>query len=105
MVLETVISTITSISGNYDNILDLTRKLWQYIWFKLCSYLLVSQVTKLDNGLTVASIENCSPVSQVAVLVNAGSRFESRQDIGVTHLLRTGTGLVNFSFFFFEQRI
>ncbi|CAC5409591.1 QCR2 [Mytilus coruscus] len=51
------------------------------------------RVTKLDNGLTVASLENYSPISQVALIVNAGSRFESYTNAGVTHFLRSATNL------------
>ncbi|VDI63060.1 ubiquinol-cytochrome c reductase core subunit 2 [Mytilus galloprovincialis] len=51
------------------------------------------RITKLDNGLTVASLENNSPISQIALVVNAGSRFESYSDAGVTHFLRNATNL------------
>ena len=51
------------------------------------------RVTKLPNGLTVASIENYSPISHVAVIVNAGSRMESADDIGVSHALRAAAVL------------
>ena len=47
------------------------------------------QVTKLNNGLTVASLETFSPVSEVGVIVRAGSRFETPKKEGITHLLRT----------------
>eukprot|EP00916_Digyalum_oweni_P017939 GHVL01029766.1.p1 GENE.GHVL01029766.1~~GHVL01029766.1.p1 ORF type:complete len:456 (-),score=47.43 GHVL01029766.1:467-1834(-) len=51
------------------------------------------KVTKLPNGLTVASIENYSPVSRVALVANAGSRFEDGDNLGVTHCLRVASGL------------
>eukprot|EP00916_Digyalum_oweni_P017938 GHVL01029765.1.p1 GENE.GHVL01029765.1~~GHVL01029765.1.p1 ORF type:complete len:152 (-),score=17.21 GHVL01029765.1:472-927(-) len=54
------------------------------------------KVTKLPNGLTVASIENYSPVSRVALVANAGSRFEDGDNLGVTHCLRVASGLVKF---------
>jgi hypothetical protein len=57
----------------------------------ICIFL---KVTKLPNGLTVASIENYSPISHVAVIVNAGSRMESADDIGVSHALRAAAALV-----------
>lgn len=47
------------------------------------------KVTKLNNGLTVASLETFSPVSEVGVIVRAGSRFETPKKEGITHLLRT----------------
>jgi hypothetical protein len=57
----------------------------------ICIFL---KVTKLPNGLTVASIENYSPISHVAVIVNAGSRMESADDIGVSHALRVAASFV-----------
>ena len=52
-----------------------------------------ARITKLDNGLRVASIENGSPVSQVGIIVNAGSRIESRKELGITHFLRVATNM------------
>jgi len=46
------------------------------------------QVTKLANGTVVASLENNSPVTRLAVAFNAGSRFESYDNQGVTHCIR-----------------
>jgi len=51
------------------------------------------QVTKLPNGITVASIENYSPVARVAVVAKAGSRFEDGDNLGVSHCLRVASGL------------
>ncbi|XP_046361721.2 cytochrome b-c1 complex subunit 2, mitochondrial-like isoform X2 [Haliotis rufescens] len=51
------------------------------------------KLTKLPNGMIVASLENYSPLSSVAVVVNAGSRFESGDNLGVTHCLRAAAGL------------
>ncbi|KAH9513038.1 Cytochrome b-c1 complex subunit 2, mitochondrial [Bulinus truncatus] len=45
-------------------------------------------IKKLANGLAVGSIESKSPVARIAVVANAGSRFESGQNLGVTHVLR-----------------
>jgi len=59
---------------------------------------LVSQapkITRLPNGVTVASVENYSPVSRVALVANAGSRFEDGDNLGVTHCLRIASGLSN----------
>lgn len=47
------------------------------------------KVSKLPNGLVVASLENYSPLSRVAVVYNAGSRYEQAGSEGVTHCLRT----------------
>lgn len=52
-----------------------------------------AKLTKLPNGVTVASIENYSPVSRIALIANAGSRFEDGDNLGVTHCLRLASGL------------
>ncbi|XP_064405800.1 cytochrome b-c1 complex subunit 2, mitochondrial-like [Halichondria panicea] len=46
------------------------------------------KISKLSNGVTVASLENHSPLSNISVYVRAGSRFEKYNQLGVTHLLR-----------------
>lgn len=51
------------------------------------------QVTKLPSGLVIASQENYSPASKIGVLVKAGCRFESPDNLGVTHLLRLASSL------------
>ncbi|XP_072522754.1 cytochrome b-c1 complex subunit 2, mitochondrial isoform X2 [Salminus brasiliensis] len=51
------------------------------------------QVTKLPSGLVIASLENYSPASRIGVLVKAGSRYETFDSLGVTHLLRLASGL------------
>ncbi|XP_066545235.1 cytochrome b-c1 complex subunit 2, mitochondrial isoform X2 [Amia ocellicauda] len=51
------------------------------------------QVTKLPNGLVIASLENFSPSSKVGVFVKAGSRYETVDSLGVTHLLRLASNL------------
>ncbi|KAL8587809.1 hypothetical protein ACOMHN_021027 [Nucella lapillus] len=51
------------------------------------------KLTKLPNGVTVASIENYSPVSRIALVANAGARFEDGDNLGVTHCLRLASGL------------
>ncbi|CAL1528690.1 unnamed protein product [Lymnaea stagnalis] len=50
-------------------------------------------VKKLKNGITVGSIESKSPVSRLAVVVSAGSRNESEESLGVSHVLRHLTKL------------
>uniref|UniRef100_A0A4W4G6E2 Ubiquinol-cytochrome c reductase core protein 2b n=1 Tax=Electrophorus electricus TaxID=8005 RepID=A0A4W4G6E2_ELEEL len=51
------------------------------------------EVTKLPSGLVIASLENYSPASRIGVLVRAGSRYETFDSLGVTHLLRLASGL------------
>jgi len=53
------------------------------------------KTTSLENGVLVASVENQSPLSRVAIAVRAGSRYESAENRGVTHLLRSVAGLSN----------
>lgn len=51
------------------------------------------QVSKLPNGLVIASLENYSPMSSVGLFIKAGSRHETVQSPGVTHLLRLASNL------------
>ncbi|XP_070703626.1 ubiquinol-cytochrome c reductase core protein 2a [Pempheris klunzingeri] len=51
------------------------------------------QVSKLPNGLVVASLENYSPLSSVGVFVKAGSRYETVENQGVSHVLRLAANL------------
>ncbi|XP_071543367.1 cytochrome b-c1 complex subunit 2, mitochondrial [Panulirus ornatus] len=51
------------------------------------------KVTTLPSGTVVASLENHAPVSRIAVLFKAGSRYESASNLGASHMLRTCTGL------------
>ncbi|KTG35959.1 hypothetical protein cypCar_00025494, partial [Cyprinus carpio] len=51
------------------------------------------QVSKLPSGLLVASLENYSPVSKIGLFVKAGSRFETAENLGVTHILRLASNL------------
>lgn len=52
------------------------------------------QVSKLPNGLVIASLENYSPLSSVGVFVKAGSRYETVENQGVSHVLRLAANLV-----------
>lgn len=52
------------------------------------------QVSKLPSGLVIASLENHSPSSKIGVFVNAGCRYETPDNQGVTHLLRLASSLV-----------
>ena len=58
--------------------------------------LLAFQVSKLPNGLVIASLENYSPVSNVGVFVKAGSRYETVESQGVSHVLRLAANLVSY---------
>uniref|UniRef100_A0A8C9Y8Z2 Ubiquinol-cytochrome c reductase core protein 2a n=1 Tax=Sander lucioperca TaxID=283035 RepID=A0A8C9Y8Z2_SANLU len=50
-------------------------------------------VSKLPNGLVVASLENNSPLSSVGVFVKAGCRYETVGNQGVSHVLRLAANL------------
>lgn len=62
--------------------------------FLFTCFFLFFQVTKLPSGLVIASLENYSPASRIGVLVKAGSRYETADNLGVTHLLRQAASLV-----------
>ncbi|XP_077131168.1 cytochrome b-c1 complex subunit 2, mitochondrial [Ranitomeya variabilis] len=51
------------------------------------------EITKLPNGLVIASLENYSPASKIGVFVKAGSRYESGNNLGVNHVLRLASNL------------
>nr|XP_020471576.1 cytochrome b-c1 complex subunit 2, mitochondrial-like [Monopterus albus] len=51
------------------------------------------QVTRLPSGLVIASLENYSPASKIGVFVKAGCRYETHENLGVTHLLRLASNL------------
>ncbi|KAH0631919.1 hypothetical protein JD844_019822, partial [Phrynosoma platyrhinos] len=51
------------------------------------------EITKLPNGLVIASLENYSPVSRIGVFIKAGSRYESTANLGTSHLLRLASNL------------
>uniref|UniRef100_A0A8C7YNA5 Ubiquinol-cytochrome c reductase core protein 2b n=1 Tax=Oryzias sinensis TaxID=183150 RepID=A0A8C7YNA5_9TELE len=50
-------------------------------------------VTRLPSGLVIASLENYSPASKIGVFVKAGCRYETPENVGVTHLLRLASNL------------
>lgn len=52
------------------------------------------QVSKLPNGLVIASLDNYSPLSNIGVFVKAGSRYETVENQGVSHVLRLAANLV-----------
>ncbi|XP_067859640.1 cytochrome b-c1 complex subunit 2, mitochondrial [Heptranchias perlo] len=51
------------------------------------------QVSKLPNGLVIASLENYSPTSKIGVFIKAGSRYENASNLGITHALRLAANL------------
>ncbi|XP_062820508.1 cytochrome b-c1 complex subunit 2, mitochondrial [Anolis carolinensis] len=51
------------------------------------------EITKLPNGLVIASLENHSPASRIGVFIKAGSRYESGTNLGTAHLLRLASNL------------
>ena len=51
------------------------------------------KVSTLKNGVIVASIENHGPVTSLGVVVKAGSRNESYENSGISHMLRVSAGL------------
>ncbi|CAI4226941.1 unnamed protein product [Auanema sp. JU1783] len=50
------------------------------------------QVTKLANGLTVASVDNFGPLSQLVLAFRAGSRYQSPNENGLVHHIRNSVG-------------
>ncbi|KAI6076449.1 Cytochrome b-c1 complex subunit 2, mitochondrial [Aix galericulata] len=51
------------------------------------------EITKLPNGLVIASLENFSPASRIGVFIKAGSRYETTGNLGTAHLLRLASTL------------
>uniref|UniRef100_A0A1B0EZ38 Uncharacterized protein n=1 Tax=Phlebotomus papatasi TaxID=29031 RepID=A0A1B0EZ38_PHLPP len=51
------------------------------------------QTTTLPNKLVVASAEAATPISRVSILVRAGSRNETYDNLGTSHVLRAAAGL------------
>ncbi|XP_062388057.1 cytochrome b-c1 complex subunit 2, mitochondrial [Sardina pilchardus] len=51
------------------------------------------QVSKLPSGLLIASLENYSPITKIGVFVKAGSRYETPDNVGLTHVLRLAGNL------------
>ncbi|XP_069761587.1 cytochrome b-c1 complex subunit 2, mitochondrial isoform X2 [Narcine bancroftii] len=51
------------------------------------------EVSKLPNGLVIASLENYSPTSKIGVFIKAGSRYETTSNLGITHALRLAANL------------
>merc|ERR1712142_1381730 len=53
------------------------------------------QVTKLPNGVQIASCDNGGAVSKVAVGVRGGTRYESPEMTGICHLMNNAMFLIN----------
>ncbi|XP_051857200.1 cytochrome b-c1 complex subunit 2, mitochondrial [Antechinus flavipes] len=51
------------------------------------------EVTKLPNGLVIASMENYAPISRIGLYIKAGSRYEDSSNFGASHLLRLASNL------------
>ncbi|CAH2307179.1 cytochrome b-c1 complex subunit 2, mitochondrial [Pelobates cultripes] len=51
------------------------------------------EITKLPNGVVVATLENYSPASKIGVFIKAGSRYENSSNLGVNHVLRLASNL------------
>ncbi|KAJ7409373.1 Cytochrome b-c1 complex subunit 2, mitochondrial [Willisornis vidua] len=51
------------------------------------------EITKLPNGLVIASLENYSPASRIGVFIKTGSRYETTSNLGTAHLLRLASNL------------
>ncbi|CAB3411720.1 unnamed protein product [Caenorhabditis bovis] len=52
----------------------------------------VENVTKVSSGLTVATLDNHGPLSQLVLAFRAGSRYETAAQAGLVHTLRNFVG-------------
>ncbi|CAP27516.1 Protein CBR-UCR-2.2 [Caenorhabditis briggsae] len=52
----------------------------------------VEKVTKLGNGLTVATVDSKKPITQLVLAFRAGSRYETPAQAGLSHTLRNFVG-------------
>uniref|UniRef100_A0A7N6BG05 Ubiquinol-cytochrome c reductase core protein 2a n=1 Tax=Anabas testudineus TaxID=64144 RepID=A0A7N6BG05_ANATE len=62
-------------------------------FYPLKQHIYLAVFTYLPNGLVIASLENYSPLSSVGVFVKAGSRYETAENQGVSHVLRLAANL------------
>ncbi|KAK3916640.1 Cytochrome b-c1 complex subunit 2, mitochondrial [Frankliniella fusca] len=51
------------------------------------------QTSVMANKIQVVSLENSSPIVRVAVQIKAGSRYETPENLGAAHVLRSACGL------------
>ena len=49
----------------------------------------------LENGLSIYSSENQSPVSRIVIVTKAGPRYETGSSLGASHLVRCMAGIKN----------
>ncbi|CAO4387072.1 unnamed protein product [Caenorhabditis nigoni] len=52
----------------------------------------VEKVSKLGNGLTVATVDSKKPITQLVLAFRAGSRYETPAQAGLSHTLRNFVG-------------
>lgn len=50
------------------------------------------KITKISNGMTLASIETNGPVSHLVLTFRAGTRYEQPDERGLVHRLRNAIG-------------
>ena len=58
------------------------------ISFNLCDL----QISRLSNGLTVASLDMGGPISHLIIAYRAGTRYEEPQEAGIVHHIRNLIG-------------
>ena len=63
------------------------------------------KVSTLSNGLTIASLENHSPVTSISVAIKAGARNEGYINAGVTLALRVASGMTTFRIWRYLQQV
>ncbi|OQR78536.1 cytochrome b-c1 complex subunit 2 [Tropilaelaps mercedesae] len=51
------------------------------------------KTTTLENGLTLHSQENHSPITRIVIATKAGARYEDGSNLGLTHILRSVAGI------------
>lgn len=51
------------------------------------------KVSTLPSGAILASVPSETPLARLAVVVRAGARYEPADQLGLTHILRSATGL------------
>jgi len=51
------------------------------------------KVSRLNNGITVSSVDSKGPVSQYVIAYRAGTRFEQADEAGLVHHLRNAIGI------------
>ena len=56
------------------------------------------QIKKLENGLTVACLDNGGKLTTIGVVSKAGCRYENYEEAGLTHAIRAAFGLSSSKF-------